>query len=152
MARKETITKSNANFSVIGPGIAGRKVQVASYKVPDNTAVGIPNGAQLIMKLADSTGAEISRDAYVYFYLKRSGFDGEEFFAKIPYSTFYDLAIGDQRNEKYRDQTRLNFAVPKPGVVLGPGDELQVWIEAAEAVDFTNAATIFELEVQVKAV
>ncbi|AEB11282.1 hypothetical protein [Marinithermus hydrothermalis] len=74
--RKETITKANPNFTVVGQGVAGRKVQVAGYTVPDNTAVGVPNGTQLIMKLFDASGNEISRDSYVFFYVKRSGFDG----------------------------------------------------------------------------
>ncbi len=150
--RKEVITKTNANFSVIGPGVAGRKVAVAKYTVPVNTALAIPNGTQMVMKLADSAGAEISRDSYVYLYVKRSGFDGEEFFAKVPYTAFHDLTLADQRNDRYKDKTRLFFAVPGKSVQLGPGDELQIWVESPDAVDFTNAATLFELEALTKRV
>ncbi len=144
--RKEVITKSNKNFSVIGPGIANRKVAVAKYTVPANTALAIQNGAQLIMKLADGSGNEISRDSYVYFYVKRSGFDGEEFVSKLPYSAFFDLTVAEQRNAEFNSETQLIFAIPKKAIALGPEDELQIWVESADAVDFTNAATLLELE------
>ncbi len=83
---------------------------------------------------------------------KQSGFDGEQFLAKIPYSAFFDLAVGEQRNERYKDVTRVHFAVPKLGTYFGPEDELQIWVESADAVDFNHANTIFELEVAVKQV
>jgi len=150
--RKEIITKSNPNFGVLGTGVANRKIAVANYKVPANTAVMLENGAQLVMKLADASGNEISRDSYVYLYKKQSGFDGEQFIAKIPYSTFFDLAVGDQRNERYKDSTRVNFAIAKPAVFFGPDDELQIWVESADVVDMNNAASLFELEVKVKQV
>jgi len=147
--RKEVITKSNPNFKVLGPGVANRKVAVATYTVPANTAVRVRNGAQLVMKLADGSGSEISRDSYLYLYKKQSGFDGEQFIAKIPYSAFFDLAVGDQRNERYKDVTRAVFSVPVDAVHFGPEDELQIWVESADPVDFGNPATIFELEVDV---
>jgi len=150
--RKEIITKSNPNFKVLGPGVANRKVVVAKYTVPANTAVMLENGAQLVMKLADGSGHEISRDSYVYLYKKQSGFDGEQFIAKIPYSAFFDLSVGDQRNERYKDVTKVNFAVPKLAAFFGSDDELQIWVESADVVDFANAATIFEIEVRVKQV
>ncbi len=150
--RKELITKASSTFQVLGPGVANRKVVVAKYTVPANTAVMLQNGAQLVMKLADGSGNEISRDSYVYLYKKQSGFDGEQFIAKIPYSAFFDLAVGEQRNERYKDVTRVAFAVPKPAVFLGAEDELQIWVESADQVDFSNSATIFELEVHVKQV
>jgi len=150
--RKEIITKSNPNFKVLGPGVSGRKVIVSKYVVPANTAVMLENGAQLVMKLADANGSEISRDSYVYLYKKQSGFDGEQFIAKVPYSAFFDLAVGDQRNERYRDVTKVNFAVPKLAAFFGPDDELQIWVESADVVDFGNANTIFELEVKVKSI
>jgi len=137
---------------VLGPGVANRKVVVAKYTVPANTALMLKNGAQLVMKLADGSGNEISRDSYVYLYKKQSGFDGEQFLAKIPYSAFFDLAVGDQRNERYKDVTRVRFAVPKLAAYFGPEDELQIWVESADAVDFNHANTIFELEVAVKQV
>ncbi len=150
--RKEIISKSSANFQVLGPGVANRKVVVAKYTVPANTAMMLKNGAQLVMKLADGSGNEISRDSYVYLYKKQSGFDGEQFLAKIPYSAFFDLAVGEQRNERYKDVTRVHFAVPRPATYFGPEDELQIWVESADAVDFNHANTIFELEVAVKQV
>ncbi len=61
--RKEIISKSSANFQVLGPGVANRKVVVAKYTVPANTVMMLKNGAQLVMKLADGSGNEISRDS-----------------------------------------------------------------------------------------
>lgn len=148
--RKEVITTANPNFAVVGPGVADRKIEVAKYTVPDNTRFGLENGAQLVMKLYDGSGNEISRDTYVYIYAKRGGFDGEEFVAKIPYSVYYDLSIGDQRNQKFRDQTRVNFAKPVKGVALGPGDELQIWVESPDVVDMTDGKTVFEIEALVR--
>ncbi len=150
--RREIITKSSPNFGSLGPGVPNRKVAVARYKVPANTAIMLANGAQLVMKLADNAGNEISRDSYVYLYKKQSGFDGELFIAKIPYSTFFDLAVGDQRNDRYRDSTKVSFAVKRDAIFFGPDDELQIWVESPDAVDFTNAATLFELEVAAKQV
>ena len=148
--RRELLSKTNPNFQVLGTGVPNRKVIVAKYTVPPNTAAMLENGAQLVMKLADGSGNEISRDSYVYFYKKQSGFDGEKLIAKVPYSTFFDLAIGDQRNERYKDGTRVQFAVPAYAALFKSGDELQVWVESADSVDFSHANTIFELEIYVR--
>ena len=150
--RKELITKATPTFRILGPGVPGRKVVVAEYTVPANTAVMLPNKTQLVMKLADGSGREISRDSYVYLYKKMSGFDGEQFIAKIPYAAYFDLSVGEQRNERYKDVTQVFFAVPKDFVIFGPDDRLQIWVESADEVDFTNAQTLFEIEVFTKQV
>jgi len=144
--RERKLLHTSEEAKIIGPGVANRKVSVLEFIVPEGATYLLRNAAQLVMKLFDSSGNELPPSSFVYLYKRRKGEDGELFLTKQSYAPFFDLSAGEQRNEKYAKETRVDLGV-QAGARFTEGDAIQIWVESPSAVDFTHANTRFELTV-----
>ncbi|WP_457638430.1 hypothetical protein [Oceanithermus sp.] len=145
--RERKLLHTSEEANIIGPGVANRKVSVLKFTVPEGATWLLRNGAQLVMKLFDSAGNEIPNNSFVYIYKRRKGEDGEVFLTKQSYAPFFDLTPGEQRNDKYAKQTRVDLGV-MDGARFTEGDAIEIWVESPAAVDLTHANTRFELTVE----
>ena len=134
-------TETNANA-------VGTKTKVFSAKVPDGIRYDIEDGALLVMKLLDSSSAEIENNSKVYIAVKPPI---KTFPAKTDeksYRVFRSNTIQEQYNDEKNQKQKLEL--DGGGLSLLEGETFEIWLDSPTEIDPANCT--FELnDVQKKA-
>lgn len=141
-----TKTANTANirtkiFTVAVP--RGARYDVANYTM---TPQGVQRGMHIIMDLRTAGNAKISPTTKIYVAVKSAAAEFEKFLRSLPFSIWYDLTTAQQRNQDYLStlvgQTDLNLE----GFSLLEGQELQIWAEGPDVIDWTKSTLEFAVE------
>lgn len=126
--------------------VANVASNILEFRAPQNARWILEGSIEPKIKLFQSGGTEIPRDALVYIAAKRDGAGTVRQIREFGYGPYEQLPITDQRNPDYRESIRQDLGVDR--LVITEGNLLIVQLEASVQVDLSETGTTFELEVR----
>jgi hypothetical protein len=115
------------------------------FTTPDGATLFFENPLQLVAKLFDSTGAEMSPDTEIFIFKSAPGKDFNTPVRKILYALYYGASVVSQRSSEYEQNTYHNIGNDVSGIENPEGHKLVVMYKSAQTVDMTRPGTTFEL-------
>lgn len=143
---------SSANES---DGFPSHPYVIWRWVAPATTSARWFNENLVILKLADSSGTELSETAKILFGFKVPDSDYVEYFASAPYALWKRVALENQGHRDYNEALFVPFDPRKFGnqafIEIGPQKEFIVAVaNSSTLVDKDHANTVVEVDLAVK--
>lgn len=115
----------------------GKLSEIAKITTPDDLLYRVPNGALLVMDLRNSANEKLPADTKIVVGAKPPIKNFPSDVDKKSYRVYNSLTIPEQYDEEKNVLCKLR--TKGKGVRLKEGNELQIWIESSEQIDFSNS-------------
>jgi hypothetical protein len=119
---------------------------ILQVTVPKGVKYTLRSNTPFVIKLYDSTGAEISNSSKLIIGGQKPGDRLVRELAEFDYRPFSVLTEQNQRNKNY--QERLKVALRSPAVTFLQDEKIVIQLNSSSVVDWTQTSTAFEFEVE----